>query len=401
METLVLIIHMDMDAFYASVEVRDNPALVGLPVVVGGSPTGRGVVSAAGYEARKYGIHSAMPSSQALRLCPNIVFLKTRMDHYATVSKQIREIFFRYTSLVEPLSLDEAFLDVSGSERLFGPAIEIAKKIKSEIQTEVGLVVSAGVAPNKFLAKVASDLEKPDGLVSVEPNSVHAFLDPLPISRVWGIGKKTEAKFKKVGIKTIGHIRQTPLTTLQQLFGLHSEHFFRLSRGEDSRSVIPDRYAKSISHETTFAKDVSNVEALSAWLLELTDQVARRLRRHKILGKTVQLKLRFPSFQTITRSKTLREPTDSSDQLIQASRELLTENSDALGRGIRLLGMGVSNLSHDRPVQQTLFDQEEKSKREQLDKTTDLIRDKFGSPALRRATSLEHKIKYRSDPRAK
>ena len=394
-----MILHVDMDAFYAAVEIRDNPRLAGLPVVVGESPHGRGVVSAASYEARKFGIHSAMPASQAIRLCSNAVFMKPRMEHYAAISKQIREIFFRFTSLVEPLSLDEAFLDVSGCTKLFGPAEQIARQIKQTILLEVGLVASAGVAPNKFLAKVASDLEKPDGLVVVDPDRIHEFLDPLPISKVWGIGKKTNERFRKIGIKTIGHIRQMPLSTLQQLFGVNSEHFYRLSRGEDTRSVVPDRIAKSISHETTFAADINDVGAIEAWLLELTDQVARRMRRYRIVAKTVQLKLRFPDFHTITRSHTLREPTDSTDELIAAARELLAKNSDMLCRGLRLLGMGVSNLVHDRPVQQTLFDQAEKQKLKKLDQTTDRIREKFGSPAVRRGTSLEHKIQHRRDPR--
>lgn len=393
-----MILHVDMDAFYAAVELRDNPRLARLPVVVGGSPQGRGVVSAASYEARKFGIHSAMPASQAIRLCPNAVFIKPRMEDYAAISKQIREIFFRFTSLVEPLSLDEAFLDVTGCTRLFGPAAEIARQIKQTIKQEVGLVASAGVAPNKFLAKVASDLQKPDGLVVVDPDGIYEFLDPLPIAKVWGIGKKTNERFQKIGIKTIGHIRQMPLSTLQQLFGVSSEHFYRLSRGEDTRLVVPDRIAKSISHETTFAADIYDVNAIEAWLLELTDQVARRMRRHRILGKTVQLKLRFPDFHTVTRSQMLAEPTDSTDELIAAGRELLQSTTDSLQRGLRLLGMGVSKLVHDRPIQQTLFDQAEKQRLKKLDQTTDRIREKFGSPAMRRGSSLEHKIQHRRDP---
>jgi len=287
-----MIIHVDMDAFYASVEIRDNPELIGKPVVVGGSPSGRGVISAASYEARKFGIHSAMPSREALRKCSSLVFVKSRMSHYASVSRQIRKIFFEFTSLVEPLSLDEAFLDVSGCQRLFGTAPDIARQIKSKILADTGLIASAGVAPNKFLAKVASDLHKPDGLTVVDQNEIQTFLDPLSISRVWGIGPKTQKKFTRLGVQTIAQLRQLDLKVLQSQIGDSAEHFYNLARGIDSRLVVPDRIAKSVSHEYTFPVDIYNDEVLRAWLHELADLVGRRLRRHDIFSKTVQLKLR-------------------------------------------------------------------------------------------------------------
>lgn len=394
-----MILHIDMDAFYASVEIRDNPKLRGLPVVVGGSPKGRGVISAASYEARKFGVFSAMPSSQAVRLCPNVVFVKTRMNHYAKISKQIREIFFRFTSLVEPLALDEAFLDVSGCEKLFGDGPGIARQIKDAIQDELGLTASAGVAPNKFLAKLASDLEKPDGLVVVPPDDIEGFLDPLPIQRVWGVGKQTLKKFHRLNVKTIAELRRLDRPTMQQFFGINSEHFWRLSRGLDTRPVVPDRIAKSVSHETTFSRDLMDRDTLRAWLLELSQQVGRRLRRYDIRGRTVQIKVRFSDFRTITRSLSLGEPSSSSEELEGAVVELFDRVE--IDNGIRLVGMGVSNLTSSPVAQQMLFDNEERSRNARLDEMQDQLKERFGHDAIRRGTSVEHDINRRPDPRVK
>lgn len=394
-----MILHIDMDAFYASVEIRDNPKLRGLPVVVGGSPQGRGVISAASYEARKFGIFSAMPSSQAARLCPNVVFVKTRMDHYAKISKQIREIFFRFTSLVEPLALDEAFLDVSGCERLFGDGPAIAQQIKAAIQDELGLTASAGVAPNKFLAKLASDLDKPNGLVVVDPDRIEEFLNPLSIERVWGVGKQTLKKFHRLNVKTIEQLRGLDKSTMQQFFGINSEHFWRLSRGLDTRPVVPDRIAKSVSHETTFSHDLIDREPLQGWLMELTQQVGRRLRRYDIRGRTVQIKIRFADFRTITRSLSLSEPSSSSQELETAVKELF-ERVD-IDDGVRLVGMGVSNLTTKAVKQQMLFDNEERSRDARLDEMKDQLKDRFGHDAIRKGTSVEHEISRRPDPRVK
>ena len=392
-----MIIHVDMDAFYASVEIRDNPELIGKPVVVGGSPSGRGVISAASYEARKFGIYSAMPSREALRKCSSLVFIKSRMSHYATVSRQIRQIFFEFTSLVEPLSLDEAFLDVSGCQKLFGTAPDIARQIKSKILADTGLIASAGVAPNKFLAKIASDLDKPDGLTIVDQNEIQTFLDPLSISRVWGIGPKTQKKFTRLGVQTIAQLTQLDLKVLQSQIGDSAQHFYNLARGIDSRPVVPDRIAKSVSHEHTFPVDIYDDEVLSAWLHELADLVGRRLRRHDIFSQTVQLKLRYDDFETITRRKTI-PATHSTHTLFETASQLLS-GIDRNSRGVRLIGLGTASLRRSAPVQLSLFDQKDKDKQSRVDQISDSIRDKFGQASLNRGSNLEHEIRLRPDPR--
>jgi DNA polymerase-4 len=383
-----MILHCDMDAFYASVEERDRPELAGRPVIVGGTPERRGVVSAANYAARRYGVHSAMPAATARRLCPHGVFLAPRIDRYAEVSRRIRDVFERFTPLVEPLSLDEAFLDVTGSERLFGPAPEIGRQIKQAVREETGLVVSVGVAPNKFLAKIASDLEKPDGFVVVEPGRVAKFLDPLPVERLWGVGKQASRVFQRLGIRTIGQLRQRPIETLKSRFGAQGEHLWQLAHGIDDRRVVPEREAKSISHETTFERDVGDIEVLRAWLVDLVEQVGWRLRRYGLRGRTVHLKVRFADFATITRSHTLPEPTDVTHELWQAADALLCHRLPAGHLPVRLLGMGVGGLDDTGSVQGILFDRDERKKQEGLDAAADRIRERFGSSALRRAASL-------------
>lgn len=393
-----MILHVDMDAFYAAIEERDRPELVGRPVIVGGSPDGRGVVAAANYPVRKFGVHSAMPTSTALRLCPHAIVLPVRMLHYASISRQIRDIFFRYTPLVEPLSLDEAFLDVTGCQRLFGDGAAIAARIKQDIKRETRLVASVGVAPNKFLAKIASDLEKPDALVVVDPAKVGDFLDPLPVGRLWGVGKVTGKSMQRLGVETIGQLRMLSLETLKQTFGDSGEHFWRLSHGIDDRSVVPDRDAKSISHETTFAADISDVETLRSWLVDLTDQVARRLRRHERLGRTVQIKLRYSDFSTITRSRTLPKPTDVTQEIWQVASDLLTQacqknrSLKTQGKSIRLIGVGVSGFENPGAIQPLLFDdpvEEKHIKHKDLDRVTDAVRDRFGTAALKRASGTD------------
>ena len=385
-----MILHVDMDAFYASVEQRDRPELKGRPVIVGGSPQGRGVVSAASYEARQYGVHSAMPAATALRQCPHGVFLRPRIDYYAEISRQIREIFHRFTPLVEPLALDEAFLDVRGSVGLFGPPVEIARQIKAMIREELNLVASVGVAPNKFLAKVASDLEKPDGLVVVEAGKEQTFLDPLPIGRLWGVGRVSGRAFEQLGVRTIGQMRKMPLELLTANFGSAGEHLWNLAHGADDRAVVPEHQAKSISHETTFEQDVCDRDVLRAWLLDLTDQVTRRVRAHKLRGRTVQLKVRFSDFCTLTRSQSLPEPTDVTDEIWQAVSRLFEGRLPNPLPAVRLLGMGVSGFDVSGEQQKMLFDGEERARQTRLDSITDRIRERFGSDAIGRATAIQH-----------
>jgi DNA polymerase-4 len=390
-----MILHCDMDAFYASVEERDRPELVGKPVIVGGSPKQRGVVSAANYVARKYGVHSAMPSVVAHRLCPQGVYLPSRISYYAEISKQIRDIFERFTPLVEPLSLDEAFLDVTGSERLFGPAAEIGQQIKKAVRQETGLVVSVGVAPNKFLAKIASDFKKPNGFFVVE--QVQEFLDPLPVERLWGVGKQSSKVFEKLGIRTIGQLRQWPIETLKSRFGNQGEHLWQLAHGIDDDPVVSEREAKSISHETTFEQDIDDLDVVRAFLVELTEQVAWRLRRHGLKGRTVHLKVRFADFSLITRSQTLPEPTDITDELWRAADDMLCHRLPSNRQPIRLIGMGVSSFDTTGQVQRQLFDQDERKKQAGLDVAADQIREKFGSGALRRAAAISQQRDSHND----
>lgn len=381
---LTVIIHVDMDAFYASVEERENPVLVGQPVIVGGTAEGRGVVAAANYEARKFGVHSAMASATARRLCPQATLIKPRIDFYAGVSRQIRAIFEQFTPLVEPLSLDEAFLDVTGSAALFGSPVSIAHQIKQRICDELQLTASVGVAPTKFLAKVASDVQKPNGFVVVQPAEVTAFLAALPVGRIWGVGKVTLESFQRLGISTIGQLQKLSVELLTDLFGAAGEHYWRLAHGIDERRVVPDREAKSISHETTFTEDIHDQEMLQAWLLELADQVARRLRRHELRGRTVEIKVRFSDFKTITRSLTLPVPSNTTNELYQSGRTLLTTRLPARYLPVRLLGFGVSGLGMAGKVQRRLFDDPEQDRQRQLDRVADDISERFGKAGLRR-----------------
>jgi DNA polymerase-4 len=381
-----MILHVDMDAFYASVEERDRPELAGKPLIVGGTPEGRGVVAAANYAVRKFGVHSAMPTATALKRCPHAIVLRPRMDRYAEVSAAIREVFVKYTPLVEPLSLDEAFLDVTGSEGLFGTAVEIAKQLKQEIRESLRLVASVGVAPNKFLAKIASDLDKPDGLTVVDPNRVQEFLAPLPVGRLWGVGRVTGRALEQLGVGTIGQLRRLSLDELQQRFGKSGEHLWELAHGIDDRAVIPDRDAKSISHETTFPADIEDPDVLRACLLDLTEQVARRLRQQSLRGRVVQIKLRFADFRTITRSRKLPQSTDSTDILWHAASTLLATSLTGPRLPLRLLGMGVSGIEHLQLSQGTLFD--DPQDHSQLDAVADTIRDRFGTDAIQRGSSL-------------
>ena len=383
-----MILHIDMDAFYASIEERDRPELVGKPLIVGGTPEGRGVVAAANYVVRAFGVHSALPTATALRRCPHAIVLPPRLDHYTKVSAEIRDIFFRYTPLVEPLSLDEAFLDVTGSEKLFGPAIKIAGTIKQEIREAIGLVASVGVAPNKFLAKIASDLEKPDALVVVDPDRVQEFLDPLPVGRLWGVGRVTGQAFSRLGVQTIGQLRQLSAELLAEQFGQHGVHLWQLAQGIDDRRVVPDREAKSISHEMTFETDIFQMETLRSWLLHLTEQVAYRLRRQGLRGTTVQIKVRYGDFHTITRAQTLPQPTNITREIWDTASRLLTERLPNRPLRIRLLGVGVSGFATTGQAQQMLFEDGDRESQSRLDEAVDGIRQQFGRDRLSRGSDL-------------
>lgn len=386
-----MLLHIDMDAFFAAVEELDFPELVGRPLIVGGSPQGRGVVSTANYAARKFGVHSAMPMAQAIRLCPQAVIRSGRMSRYQEISAQIHAIFARYTPEIEPLSLDEAFLDVHSSEKLFGPTVQIAHSIKNEIFDELGLMASVGVAPTKFVAKIASDLDKPNGFVCVAPEQVQAFLDPLPISRLWGVGKATAAVFDKLGIRRIGQVRTQSPQLMQRYFGNTGQHLLELANGIDPRPVVSERQAKSISNETTFPIDVLDADVLHGKLMALCEQVSGRLRHHGLKGRTIQLKLRDPEFKTQTRSRSLPGATDLTDEIWQTCRQLFRENWRN-GQAVRLLGMGVSGLDDmdsKKTQQEDLFAVVSKQHLQVIDTITDDIQSRYGYGALQRGTSLK------------
>lgn len=383
-----MILHVDMDAFYAAVEQRDRPELRGKPVVVGGS-SGRGVVTAASYEARRFGIHSAMPGRRAAQLCPEAIFVRGRLGHYAEVGRQVRDIFHRYTPIVQPLSLDEAFLDVSGSRRLFGDAATIGRAIKKAIAVELDLTASVGVAPLKFVAKIASDLNKPDGFVEVGSQQVIAFLDPLPVSRLWGVGRVGNEKLSKLNLHRIGDIRSSDVQLMRDHFGRWGEHLWKLANGIDGRRVVPDHKAKQISHERTFAEDVSDETMLRAVVSYLGEQVARRLRRHGRQAKVVSIKYRREDFRTFSHSRSLPSPSDSTDEIIRAAEQLLAEMRRRQPRPVRLIGVSVGTLTdRDAPRQMSLFDlREGESRSKEVDKVVDSLTDQIGSDAVYRATS--------------
>jgi DNA polymerase-4 len=384
------IIHIDMDAFYASVEQEDNPSLKGKPVIVGGGEEKRGVVSSASYEARVFGVHSAMPTSQAKRLCPQGIFLPVRMHRYQEISGQIFRILRDYTPLIEPLSLDESFLDITGSEKLFGPALKIAKEIKKRIYETTGLTASAGIAPNKFLAKIGSDLKKPDGLVEIKPEEISEFLHDLPISKLWGVGESTEKILKEMGIWWVGQLAAYPVEGMERKLGKFGLELVALARGEDDRPVLPESEAKSISQEETFTPDLWDLETMKKVLLSQSERLGWELRRERLKGYTVQLKVRYPDFSMVTRSTTLRAPTDQDIEIYQTALKLL-DKTEALQKRARLLGVGISNLRHrNDPEQLSLFD----FNREKVERSTaavDRIREKFGPTAIQRASLAEKK----------
>lgn len=408
------ILHLDMDAFYASVEAVDNPALKGKPVIVGGSER-RGVVCAASYEARKFGVHSAQPTAAARRLCPHGIFLPVRMGRYREVSETIFGIFRRFTPLVEAISLDEAFLDVTASTRLFGPPAEIAGKIKAAVRQESQLTVSAGVASNKLVAKIASDLRKPDGLTIVPGGTEREFLAPLPVGKLWGVGTVTQAALHRMGVETIGDLSRVGTEMLAKKFGKNGILLHELSLGIDEREVLPEQEAKSIGREETYPEDLADMEAIRKELLSVATRVAARMRAEGHKGRTATLKVKYHDFTLITRAVTLAGATDDGGEIYRCIVALLPK-TEAGKRPIRLLGISMSNLSGGqgetvpgRAGQLPLFgaprDREtgasersspprgSREKKEKLNHAVDRIREKFGKKGIRPAALLD-----RDDP---
>jgi DNA polymerase-4 len=387
-----VILHADLDAFYASVEELDDPSIRGKPVIVGGGPHERGVVSAANYEARRFGVHSALPLRTAGRLCPHGVFVPGRPDRYRELSEQVMKIFASLTPLVEPISLDEAFLDVTASVAAFGDGRTMAQRIKDRVRDEVGLVVSVGVATNKLCAKVASDLRKPDALVVVPPGEEADFLAPLPVGRLWGVGPQARQALADYGVTTIGQLAATPEPSLRRRFGQHGADLAARARGIDPSAVVPFHAPKSIGHEHTFDRDTIDVSKLEATLLDVAESVASRLRHHDLSASAVQLKLRYEGFETLTRQAPLPRQTRESEPLYDAGVTLLRRTLVA-GRGVRLIGLTAINLSSDQQL--TLFDRSDRTDR--LARSLDAVRERFGENAITRARLLTEKPNRRFD----
>jgi DNA polymerase IV len=384
------ILHVDMDAFYASIEQIDHPEYKGRPVIVGADPkggAGRGVVAACSYEARKFGVHSALPISRAWKLCPQGVYVRPRMKRYVEISGHIMEVFRRYTDLVEPLSIDEAFLDITGSIALFGAPNQIARSIKREIREQTGLTASVGLAPNKFLAKIASDIRKPDGFMVLAENDVESFLKNLPISRLWGVGPKTEHRLHELGFRTIGELAASSRESLIRSLGSLGEHLYRLSRGQDERPVVANGEPKSISSETTFEEDTADLELLHRTILWLSDHVAERLRHDNYRARKVTLKLRYSSFSTHTKQQSLDKLIQTGEEIAAVARSLFGQFP--LTQKIRLIGVAAGDLHREGadPNQLALFADPANAK-EKLSHTVDELKERFGIDAVRRGSQL-------------
>lgn len=377
-----IIMHVDMDAFFASVEQLDHEEYRGKPLIVGGLG-GRGVVSTCSYEARKFGVHSAMPTAKAMKLCPQGIFIRGNYPRYSEVSRQIFDIFEHYSPLIEPLSIDEAFLDISGMEHLMDNPLQYAKKLKHEIKEKTGIVASVGIAPNKFLAKIASDLDKPDGLVVVDKGKVQEFLDPLPVRRIWGVGAKTAMVLERLQIRTIADLRKMTYDVLHKTFGAKTaSHLFMLAQGKDERPVAPRGRAKSIGNEVTFGEDLQNAEDALQVLLELSVKVGWRLRKAGFKAKTIQLKLRTRDFTTYTRQKQLFEPSNYDNDIYTAIQDLFTVLN--ITHSIRLLGVSASGF--DEMESLSLFHDK---KKEKLYQTIDDINSKFGKLGVTRGRLMK------------
>lgn len=388
------IIHIDMDAFFAAIEQRDHAAYRHQPVIVGGSKDSRGVVSTASYEARQFGIHSAMAMSEALRRCPNGIYLPVDMAKYRGVSAQIMAIFHRYTPLVEAISLDEAFLDVTESRLLFGEAADIAHAIKREIKAEVHLTASVGIAHCKFLAKLASEMNKPDGFYQINADELPQKVWPLAIQKMMGVGKKTEALLLKMGIRTIGQLAKCDRNILSQILGKQGLLLHDLANGVDQRPVEAERAAKSIGRETTFAQDIDDQYILETILMDLTEDVTATLRRRRLKGRTVQIKIRYNDFKSVTRAMTIADYT-ANFALIFSIAEQLFRDHYSVNRPVRLLGVSVSHLAADEEIvsQMQLFDlNKPKEKQEKLDTVLDHLNERYGKKTVTRARQMTNEL---------
>ena len=377
------ILHVDMDAFFASVEQRDDPSLRGKPVLVGHDGP-RGVVTAASYESRVFGCRSAQPMAVAKRLCPDAIVVRGRREAYRTASKAVFAILDAISPLVQPLSIDEAFLDATGLERHFGPPVELARRIKQLIREATDLPASVGVAPNKFLAKLASDWEKPDGLVVIERYELPERLAELPIRTMWGVGPAAEKRMFDRGVRTFGDLQRLTLDEAVRRLGAHGEHFWKLARGLDDRPVTPDREAKSIGHEHTFGEDLRDPGAVEQVLLEQTEQVTARMRRAQVIGRTVTVKIRTPPFETRTRAATLDEPTDRTDLIWRATQETFREWANRSFEPVRLIGVSMSRLAARENAQLPLFGEMEDKRQHAIDEAVDAIRERFGKRSIGR-----------------
>src|SRR5262245_836807 len=395
-----IILHLDMDAFYAAVEIREDPSLAGKPLIIGHRGR-RGVVSTCSYEARKFGVRSAMPSLTAERLCPDATWLPGRMDLYVEVSRRIRRILDGFTPVVEPLSIDEAFLDLTGIAPALERGAEIGRELKRRIQIEERLTASVGVASNKFLAKIASDLEKPDGLVVLPHAAIARRLHPLPLERLWGVGPKTAAKLHALGLISIGEILAQPPRRLEGSLGpALARHLLALARGEDERPVASSREAKSISQERTYASDLRAAEEIDRALVARCEGVARELRRAGLVARTVKLKVRAGDFATWTRSRTLATPTDLAEAILQAARRLFADRIRLAGKGVRLLGVGASGLQQSGSGQASLFPDAAALKTHRLVAAADAVRERFGEEALKPARLIRPRGKKEKSPEA-
>lgn len=380
------VIHADMDAFFAAVEQRENPELKGKPVIIGGvNLSNRGVVSTASYNAREYGVHSAMPIAQARKLCPNGIYLPARHGLYKEVSQEILSILYKYTPLVEKISIDEAFLDIKGCEKLYGQPLEIAEKIKKEVKNKTGLTISIGLSINKFLAKLASDFDKPDGLTVIKEENIKSFMADLDIKKIWGVGQIFAENLAEIGVYKVKDIWPYSLNDLKNKYGKAGIKLYYLSRGIDNRKVESKNEIKSISHEETFAENIEDIDKLWAYLFKMSEKVSFRLHSNNLKGSTVFIKVRYADFSTVNRQLSLKNKVDSAEFIYKTGRKLINDNS-LFKKPLRLLGIGVSSLGDSEERQLNLFGQNDYN--EEIDKTIDKIKRKYGFEKISRARKL-------------